>query len=247
MVEIIVLVKQMPDLELVKPNPSTGEPMIENVQLKLDNLSENAVEEAVRLKEKHGGKITALLFGNEQSGAIMKRAYAMGVDEGFIITGYKGNNPRLTAKVLAAKIKSLKYDMVILGNQSADSVSGLLPGCISRALEIPLLGNANSLEVEGDTVKVLRALEENNAHIEGKLPLVVSVTQEINEPRIPPVMQIMSAGRKPLNTEAASISEETSVKVLSNKVPKSERKNIVIEDVEKGIPEIVKVIKEESR
>lgn len=247
MVEIIVLVKQMPDLELIKPDPSTGEPMTANVQLKLDNLSENAIEEAVRLKEKHGGKITALLFGNEQSGAIMKRAYAMGVDEGFIITGYKGNNPRLTAKVLADKIKSLEYDMIVLGNQSADSVSGLLPGSISRALEIPLLGNANSIEVEGDSVKVLRALEDNNAHLEGKFPVVVSVTQEINEPRIPPVMQIMAAGRKPLNTEAASLSEESNIKVISNKVPKSERKNIVIEDLEKGIPEIVKVIKEEMR
>ena len=99
MVDIIVLVKQMPDLELIKPDPSTGEPMVRNVQLRMETLSENAVEAAVQIKEKHGGKVTAIIFGDSQSPAIMKKAYAMGVDEGFVITGYAGNNPAYTARV----------------------------------------------------------------------------------------------------------------------------------------------------
>ena len=246
MVDIIVLIKQMPDLEQVKPDPTTGEPQLKNVPLKLENLSENSVEEAVRLKEKYGGKVTAVIFGNEQSSAILKKAYAMGADEGYIITGFNGNNPSLTAKVLGEKIKALKHDIIILGNQSADSISGLLAGKIASHLGIPLLGNANSIEVSGSTVKVKRALEENNQIIQANFPVVISVTQEINEPRLPPVMQIMQAGRKPINTEASTLAGKD-VKVISNKAPKSERKKVVFEDVDKGIAEIAKVIREESR
>lgn len=247
MVDIIVLIKQMPDLEQVKPDPTTGEPQLKNVPLKLENLSENSVEEAVRLKEKNGGKVTALIFGNEQSSAILKKAYAMGADEGFILNGYKGNDPSLTAKVLGDKIKSLPHDIIVLGNQSADSISGLLGGKLASYLGIPLLGNANSIEVEGTAVKVKRALEENNTIIQANFPVVVSVTQEINEPRLPPVMQIMAAGRKPINNESPAAASALEVNVVSNKAPKSERKRIVIEDIDKGIADVVKVIKEESR
>ena len=78
------------------------------------------------------------------------------------------------------------------------------------------------------------------------MPVVISVTQEINEPRLPPVMQIMQAGKKPINTEASTLAGRE-VKVLSNKAPKSERKKLIFEDVDKGIAEIAKVIREESR
>lgn len=247
MVDVIVLIKQMPELEQVKPDPTTGEPQLKNVPIRLENLSENSVEEAVRLKEKYGGKVTAVIFGNEQSTAVLKKAYAMGADDGYILTGYEGNDPSLTARVLGEKIKSLPHDIVLLGNQSADSISGLLGGRLSTYLGIPLLGNANSIEVDGSSVKVKRVLEENNLTVQAPFPVVISVTQEINEPRLPPVMQIMAAGRKPINTETPDVKERTQVNVISNKAPKSERKKIVFEDMEKGIPEVVKVIREESR
>lgn len=247
MVDVIVLIKQMPDLEQVKPDPTTGEPQLKNVPLKLENLSENSVEEAVRLREKYGGKVTALIFGNEQSSAILKKAYAMGADEGYILNGFKGNDPSLTAKVLGDKIKTLPHDVILLGNQSADSISGLLGGKLAGYLGLPLLGNANSIEVEGSTVKVKRALEENNTIIQANFPVVISVTQEINEPRLPPVMQIMAAGRKPINNVTPEGASGLQLNILSNKAPKSERKRIVIEDLEKGLPDVVKAIKEESR
>ena len=247
MVDVIVLIKQMPDLEQVKPDPSTGEPQLKNVPLKLENLSENSVEEAVRLKEKYGGKVTALIFGNEQSGAIMKKAYAMGVDEGFVITGSRDSDPTLTAQVLAEKIKTLKHDVIMLGNQSADSISGLLASKLSSLLGIPLLGNANSVEVEGNTVRVKRVLEENNLVIQADFPVILSVTQEINEPRLPPVMQIMAAGRKPINTEKTTVEAPPAAKILSNTTPKSERRKIIIENIDEGIAEVAKVIREESR
>ena len=69
------------------------------------------------MKEKHGGKFTAILFGNDKGIQVMKEAYAMGVDEGFVITGYQEGNVALTAVVLEAKISQIPHDIVLLGNQ----------------------------------------------------------------------------------------------------------------------------------
>jgi electron transfer flavoprotein beta subunit len=240
---IIVLIKQIPDLELIKVNPSTGEPILDGVPYRFENLSKNAVETAVRIKEKNGGKITAILFGNDKATQVMKEAYAMGVDEGFIITGYQESNPIVTAKVLSEKIKQIPHDMVILGNQSADSMTGLLPGIISSLINEPLLSSAISLEVNNRTAKISSGTEREILEMEAQMPVVISVAQEINEPRFPPVMQIIAAGRKKINIEPSQIKSESMSKLISRKAPKSDRKRIVFEDVDKGAQEVAKVIK----
>ena len=122
-----------------------------------------------------------------------------------------------------------------------------MPGMISRLTGEPLLGNAVSVQVEGGNARVKRVLEDRDVTITSKLPVVVSVTQETNQPRLPPVMQILAAGRKPINTEKAALPPEEYTKILSNRAPKSERKKIIFEDVDKGVPELAKVLKEEMR
>ncbi|MGP6207733.1 electron transfer flavoprotein subunit beta/FixA family protein [Cuniculiplasma sp. SKW3] len=245
---IIVLVKQIIDIDQLRNDPKTGEPVLQNIPLRIENLSKNAIEAAVQLKEKNGGKVTCIIFGTDKSNSAMKEAYAMGVDEGYIITGYAGNNPYLTAKIISDKIRAIgKYDVVILGNQSADSYTGLLPGLLSAMLEAPLMGNAVSIEADGDTIKIKRVLDESDEIISGKTPCVVSVTQEINQPRLPPVLQIMAAGRKPINVEQAKIEVTSPSKVLSNLAPKSDRKREVYEDVDKGVEAVSKAIRGEIR
>ncbi len=244
--QIVVLIKQMPDLELIKPDPSTGEPNVKSVPLRFETLSKHATEAAVRLKEKYGGKVTGICLGTETAGQVMKEAFAMGVDEGIVITGYQGSNPRYTARILAEKIKSIPHDVVVLGNQSADSYTGMIPGMISSMLGVPLLGNALSIELSDGSAQVLRVMEDRNEKIQSKLPAVISVTQEINEPRLPPVMQILAAGRKPIKTEKAEPGKSYTA-IRSNKAPKSERKKQIFEDPVKGIPEVVKALKEAIR
>lgn len=247
MVNVIVLIKQMLDLEQVRIDPSSNVPNRKGVPTKLETLSENSIEAAVTLKEKYGGKVTAILLGNEQSSASMKRAYAMGVDDGYIITGYKEDNYLFSARALTEKIKEIPHDIVILGNQSADTFSGFLPGQLSSLLGEPLLGNAVSIDIDNGNVKVKRNLENSSLAVSAKGPVIVSVSQEINEPRLPPVMQIMAAGRKPIHTEQSKIQPPGSVEIISEVSPKSDRKRIVYEDVDKGVAEVSKILKEAIR
>ncbi|MDA8054651.1 MAG: electron transfer flavoprotein subunit beta/FixA family protein [Thermoplasmatales archaeon] len=228
----------------MKTNSTTGEPITDGVPMRVENLSKNAIEAAVRIKEKYGGKVTGIIFGGEQSSSAMKEAYAIGVDDGIVIKGYSGRNPALTAKVLSEKIKTLQYDMVILGNQSADTYTGLLPGKISSLLGIPLLGNAISIDPEEKEVKVTRVLEDHNVVLKGSYPVIISVSQEINEPRLPAVLQIIKAGKREIKIEKAAVTDASSISVISDRAPKSERKKEIYEDQEKGIPVLTRVIKE---
>jgi electron transfer flavoprotein beta subunit len=241
---VIVLVKQIPDIDQMKTDQNSGEPLLDKVPLRMENLSKNAVEAAVRIKEKHGGKVIAICFGSDKSTSVMKEAYAMGVDEGHLITGYQGNYPSVTASVIAAKLKEIPHDIVILGNQSADTYTGLLPGSISALTGEPLLGNAIEIKPQDRKISIVSAMEEDDMEISATTPMIISVAQEINEPRLPPVLQIMAAGRKPVNQTSAGDLKKPQITAISNKAPKSDRRRIIFEDQDKGVEEVAKAIKE---
>ena len=134
-----------------------------------------------------------------------------------------------------------------MGNASADSYTGLVPGKVAKKLGIPLLGNAIKLEMIEGKARITRSQEEMNYIVEAQLPVLVTVEQEINEPRLPPLIQIMAAGRKPMKIEDFQISLQTTKKVISNKAPKSDRKRIIFEDIDKGIDEVAKFLRSEIK
>ncbi|MGC8565126.1 MAG: electron transfer flavoprotein subunit beta/FixA family protein [Thermoplasmata archaeon] len=247
MYNIIVCFKQILDIDQMKVDENTQEPIIKNLPYRLEDLSKNAIEEAVRIKEKYGGKVIGITFGGDQATLGMKEALAMGVDEGIILKGYRENNPELTSEILAKKISTLQYDIIVMGNQSADSYTGLVPGKVAKKLSLPLLGNAIQLEMVDRKVRITRTGEDKNFVLESSLPALVSVEQEINEPRLPPLIQIMAAGRKPMKIEELQVSVKSTKKVIWNRAPKSDRKRIVFEDVDKGVAEIAKVLKGEAK
>ncbi|MFP3417230.1 MAG: electron transfer flavoprotein subunit beta/FixA family protein [Nitrososphaeria archaeon] len=237
----VVLIKAI--YEDVKVDPKTLEPSTAGVKFKMEDISRNAVEEAVRIKEKHGGKALGLMFGNEQQSLIMREALAMGLDEGIIIKGYSFNDPVYTSQVLYEKLKGLQWDLVIMGYSSADSYTAQLAPRLSSMLNVPLVGNVVKLELNEKKVVATKSLDEYMIKVESDLPAVVSVAQEINTPRIPPLLQIMAASKKPLKLEEAPPAKGTYYKVIEHKAYVSSRKKIIFEDVNKGVEEIYKVLK----
>jgi len=236
-----VLIKAVVDD--VRIDPKTREPSLAGVKYKMDDISRNAVEEAVRIKEKNGGKSVGIIFGDDYASLVIKEAMAMGLDEGVIIKGYRGSDPRVTAQIISKKLSEFKWDLVLMGYSSADSYTAQLPPRLARILGRPLLGNAMKLELSEQKARATLELEDFNAVVEGELPLIVSVAQEINTPRIPTLLQIMAASRKPLKIESADVSYPEDSTVISNLAPESSRKRVIFEDVAKGVDEISKVLK----
>ncbi len=238
---IFVLVKAVADD--VRIDPKTREPSVAGSKYKMDDISRNAVEEAVKIKEKHGGKAVGIIFGDDYASLVIKEALAMGLDEGVMIKGYRENDPRITAQVISKKLQEGPWDLVLMGYSSADSYTAQLPARIARLVNRPLMGNAVKLELNERKARATLELEDFNAMVEGELPLVISVAQEINVPRIPTLLQIMAASRKPLRVETPAINYLDDSKVVSNVAPQSARKKVIYEDIEKGIDEVSKVLK----
>ncbi len=239
---ILVFLKAIP--EDVKEDPRTHGPTVEGVKLKMDDISRNAVEEAIRLKEKHGGRATGITFGSDAATLVMKEALAMGLDEGVLIKGYAGNNPSLTASVLAERVSRMQWDLLMFGFSSADSYTAQVPPMVSYMLKRPLIGNAVSLRVEGKTVKGVSSYEDYNVAYEAEMPAVISVAQEINTPRIPTLLQIMAASKKPLSVEQAQAQSARTLQVLGHTFPMSQRKRIIFEDTNKGVEEVAAVLRQ---
>lgn len=197
---IVVCVKQTPDTAATV-TVEDGEVSWGESPLVLNPWDEFAVEEALRTKEDHGGTVTALSLGPEQTEEALKQALAMGCDEAVLI-----NDPNLAgadsvgvASALAKAIEHLDgIDLVFFGRASVDSATGVTFTQTARKLGWPLMTQVaavEELDPEGGSITVERLLQEGRQLVKSELPAVVSVTKEINEPRYPSFMGIRKASK----------------------------------------------------
>jgi electron transfer flavoprotein beta subunit len=167
----------------------------------LNPWDEFAVEEALRIKEAHGGEVTAISLGPEDAKEALKQALAMGCDQAILISDpvFAGADSLVVSKILASSINKIgDTDLVIFGRASVDSDTGVTGPQVARRLGWPalsLVAAISSLDPEGKTIAVERMLDEGRQLVSSPLPAVVSVVKEINEPRYPSFMGIRKASR----------------------------------------------------
>jgi len=197
--KIAVCVKHAVDETELKVDAG-GNPQLKGAPAKMSTFDKNAVEEALRLKAAHQGEVVILTIGTTEAKKTMKEALAMGADRGVLVSSDPMAMDTLrTAQLLAAALKKGgPYDVVLCSEGSSDMYSGLVPPMVGEILGLPYVGYARKIEVSGQSAKVERALEDSVEVVEAPMPLVVSVVSEINEPRYPTLIQIMQAGKKPM-------------------------------------------------
>jgi len=197
--KIAVCVKHAVDETELKVDAG-GNPQLKGAPTKMSTFDKNAVEEALRLKAAHQGEVVILTIGTTEAKKTMKEALAMGADRGVLVSSDPMAMDTLrTAQLLAAALKKGgPYDVVLCSEGSSDMYSGLVPPMVGEILGLPYVGYARKIEVSGQSAKVERALEDSVEVVEAPMPLVVSVVSEINEPRYPTLIQIMQAGKKPM-------------------------------------------------
>ena len=171
---------------------------------------EYAVEEAIRLKEKHGGKATAISMGPESAREALKTCVAMGCDEAVLISdpALKGSDALATSYVLAKAIQKLgDVDVVLFGKQAIDGDTSLVPIGVARRLgwaPFTYTIKIAEIDVAAKTIKVERLIEEGKQICTGRLPAVVSTVKDINEPRYPSFMGIRKASKAVIPTWTAA-------------------------------------------
>jgi electron transfer flavoprotein beta subunit len=258
---IVVCMKQIPDLEKIRIKADTREPVLEGVPVRFGDWDKSAVEAAVRIKEAGGEvKVTAVAIGSAKLKDTIKEALAIGADEAVILTdaAFAGSDEAGTARTLAAVIAKLgEVDLVLMGEGSTDDHSGQVPSRVAELLGLPQVTYARELEVlEGGRLRAVRDLEEALEVVEVNLPAVVSVTGEINTPRLPALTAILKAARKPtaiwgpadIGLASGEVGAAASVvTVLSNLAPAQQRKEIVLEGTaDEVVDELLKALEREG-
>jgi electron transfer flavoprotein beta subunit len=198
---ITVCVKQVPDTgtdrELRQDDSTVAREATDAV---INELDEFAIEEGLRLAEKHGGEVTILSMGPERATESVRKALAMGADQGVLVSdqALHGSDALVTSAVLAAALSRDGFDLVVLGSESTDARTGVLAAMLAERLGVPQLSFASRVEADGQLVRIRRLADYGYDLVEASLPAVVSVVEKINEPRYPSFKGIMAAKKKPV-------------------------------------------------
>lgn len=199
--KIAVCVKQVPDTTDVKINPETNTLIREGVASIMNPFDEYAVEEALLLREKHGGEVHVITMGPPQAVDVLKQALAMGADKAYLVSdqAFAGADTLATAYTLALTIRSLgKFDLVICGKQAIDGDTAQVGPGIATRLGIPQLTyifKVRSVDPQGKKIVVERLLEHGRETLESSLPALMTVVKDINKPRPVSLMGIRKASR----------------------------------------------------
>ena len=163
-------------------------------------FDEQAIEAALRIRDKGGAKVTVLTLGTGLAREVVKKPLSMGADELVLLedAAYDGGDNWTTAYALAAAIRKIgTFDLIITGRQAADWDSGQVGSGIAEILGIPSVTVAKKIEIENGKAKVERIVPDGYEVIEVSLPALVTVSNELGEPRYATLKGIMAAAKKP--------------------------------------------------
>jgi len=194
--DIMVLVKQVPNTAEVKIDQKTGTLLREGVESIINPDDSHALEAAIRLREKLGGKVTAISMGPPQAMDVLREALGMGADAGVLLTdkAFAGADTLATSYTLGKCIRKMgHFDLIIAGHQAIDGDTAQIGPQVAEFLDVPQIIRATSLEAKGDSLVAERTAEDGTEVVGCRLPALVTVTKDANKPRYPYLPRLMAA------------------------------------------------------
>jgi electron transfer flavoprotein beta subunit len=258
-VDVLVLLKQVPSTESLIEIAQDG------VSIKTDDLKwvinpydEFAVEEALRIRETHGGSVTILCVGREKATEAVRTALAMGADTGVLITDPAlGDCDSLgTAAVLAAAAREIPHDVIIAGQRAVDDDAYMVGSAVAEALGIPSISMVIKEEIDDNKIRCHKTIDGGTAIVEAPLPALITTQRGLNEPRYASLPGIMKAKKKPLDTKSladlglnAQDFSEPKMKIVALKPPPERTAGVVIEgeSPQEKARELVRILHEEVK
>ncbi|OEF99275.1 electron transfer flavoprotein subunit beta [Vulcanibacillus modesticaldus] len=201
---IVVCVKQVPDTSVVKLDPVTNTLDRSSAPSIINPYDAHAVEEAVRLKKKYGGKVTIVSMGPPMATAVIKKSIELGADEGVLISdrAFAGSDTLATSYALTQAINKIAekepVDLIFAGKQAIDGDTAQVGPGIARRMNIPVLAQVDKVESysqDNNVIRVRRKLEDGHEIVESKLPCLITVEKEINELTYSPLTNMIKAAR----------------------------------------------------
>ena len=246
--KILVTVKRVIDYNVqirVKSDQSGVE--TDNVKMSMNPPDENAVEEALRIKEAgKADEIIILSIGEEKSQETIRTALAMGADRGIYVKASNDTEPLGVAKIIEKIVDKEKPQLILMGKQAIDDDSNQTGQMVSAKLNWTQATFASKIEIDGNNIKVTREIDEGLETIKMPLPIVATCDLRLNEPRYASLPNIMKAKKKPiesLSAEELGIDIAPRLKQLKVIEPPKRSKGIMVADV----AELVQKLKNEAK
>jgi electron transfer flavoprotein beta subunit len=257
-VEIVVLLKQVPATESIIAVAGDGKSIkTDDLKWVISPYDEFAVEEALRIRDAQGGKVTILTVGPDKATEAVRTALAMGADEGVLINDAAAQecDSLGVAKVLAAALKQMPYDLIIAGQRAVDVDNYTVGTAVAEYLGIPNISMVNQEEIADGKIKCRQTIEGGTVTLEADLPVLFTTQRGLNEPRYASLPGIMKAKKKPLATksladlglDAADLQPAVTIAALQ---PPPERKGgriIEGETAAEKAAELVKLLNAEAK
>ena len=223
----------------------------------INPYDEYAVEEAINQRDEHGGEVTVVTIGDDDSEKQLRTALAMGADKAVLINAEEDleeGDQSTTTEILEAYFKDKEVDLILAGNVAIDEASGQVGPRIAEKLDIAYVTTIVGLEIEDGVAQIEKDVEGDLEKIEVSLPLLVTCQQGLNEPRYPSLPGIMKAKRKPLEElelDDLDLDEdeiETKTETVDVFLPPEKAAGRVLEgELEDQVKELVSLLRDEAK
>lgn len=193
---IVVCIKQVPDTAEVKINPLTNTLIREGVPSIINPYDLHAIEAALHIREKKGGKVTVITMGPPQAEEALREAVSMGADDVRLLSdkAFAGSDTWATSYTLSKAIEKLGYDIILCGKQAIDGDTAQVGPEIAEFLNIPHIAYVKKFEEIGDDlIRVQRLMDDGYDVVESTLPVLLTIVKELNVPRLPSLRGKMAA------------------------------------------------------
>lgn len=193
---IIVCIKQVPDTAEVRINPETNTLIREGVPSIINPYDLHAIEAALQIREKLGGKVTVITMGPPQAEDALREAISMGVDDVRLISdrAFAGADTWATSYTLSKAIEKLGYDLILCGKQAIDGDTAQVGPEIAEFLDIPHIAYVRRIEdITDKHIRVQRLMDDGYDVVESSIPVLLTVVKELNTPRLPSLKGKMAA------------------------------------------------------
>ena len=212
----------------------------------INPYDEFAIEEGLRTKEKFGGEVLIVTYGNDTAKESIRKALAMGADKGILIKGELNVDSLTIAEALAEVIKDINPDIIFCGKQSVDYDSSAVGQMLGEILGYPSITTVVKLEFSDLKVKAEREIEGGIEVVETTLPVVITTQKGLNEPRYASLKGIMAAKSKPIE-EKTFEAQSNRLVVNELRLPESKRRAKIFDNGIDSVPELIKLLREEAK
>ena len=234
--KILVAIKRVQDYNVkVRPKSDGSDVDIEGIKMGINPFDENALEEALRLKEKElVSEITVVSIGDEKNQDVLRHGLAMGADRAILVETNESLEPLGVAKVLKGLVDKEKPDLILLGKLALDSDAGQTGQMLAGLLGYPQGTFASKVDIENNKILVTREIDGGTNTLKMNIPAVLTADLRLNEPRFVKLPNLMMARKKTIEKiKASDLATNTSsrIKLLDVSVPPSRKAGIKVENV----------------